>query len=176
MKTRAIGECDLLVVPGGGARERVISAVELLDDGACRRILFTDGLAPALAAPRDGRFHGLDPGRVVRAPFISESTWGDALTALAAAREHGFRHLLVVTSPYHTRRVEWFFARVLEGTGIRFGVHPSDSFYMKEQSWWRSRYGRQSVAGEYLKLWAAGMASEAVVAGAAAAALPAGSF
>lgn len=171
---RGIAQCDLMVVPGGGARERIATAVGLLADGACGHVLFTGDRHPETLSGWEAEFERLNGDAVISAPFATHSTWGDARAALAAAREHGFGSLLVVTSPYHTRRAGWIFARVLEGTGVRFGVHPSDSFYMNERTWWRTRYGRRSVWGEYLKLWEGGLAADLLAAQAARTALPAG--
>ena len=80
--------------------------------------------------------------------------------------------MLVVTSPYHTRRAAWAFSRVLGGTGIGFGVHPSDSFYVDYDRWWSSPYARRTVAREYAKLWLYGLAVQAVAVRVAACAGP----
>lgn len=160
-----VARCDLMVVLGGGARERMSTAMDLMADGACERLLFTGAgfeanggylqpEPPAAEGPR-------------RAPMAarSRSTLDDAVVALRAARSGGDRFVLVVTSPYHTRRASWVFSRVLAGTGIRFGVYPSETFYMDYRRWWESRDGLSLVLGEYVKLWLYGLASELLVAG-----------
>lgn len=159
VETRPLQRCDLMVVPGGGAKERLYSARELLDDGACGRVLFTepqeiDNSARAASTPES-----LDASRIVAAPRASWSTFDDAELALQVARRDGFRDLLVVTSPYHTRRVLWVFGLVLSGSKVRFGVHPSESFYVDYRHWWRSRSGREAVPQEYAKLTLLGLAS-----------------
>lgn len=173
---RGIPRCDLMLIPGGGAKERIVTGAELLKDGACRKIMITGPFTIEGWPDEEGIPVEVEPGRVVEAPFLTGSTWGDAVASLAVAREHGFDSILVVTSPFHTRRLGWIFDRVLGGTGVRFGVHPSESFYFDYRRWWRSRYGRRVVLGEYLKLWSMGLASVALEGTAAAAAHPAGAW
>jgi hypothetical protein len=163
VRPRPIGRCDLMVVLGGGARERVSTALDLMTDGACRVVMFTgnppgaalDGLPPDLAVVRTL------PS--IPAPASSRTTLEDAVTALRGARAGGFDSLLIVTSPYHTRRADWAFSRVLSGTGVRFGIYPSDVYYMDYARWWESRDGIGVVLGEYAKLFLYGLGSEFLV-------------
>jgi len=163
VRPRPIVRCDLMVVLGGGARERVSTALDLMSDGACGVVMFTGN-------PPDAILSDLPPGlaaakglRRFAAPSASRTTLEDAVTAVRGAREGGFDSLLVVTSPFHTRRADWIFSRVLSGTGIRFGIYPSESFYMDYTRWWKSWDGLDVVSGEYLKLSAYGLGSEILV-------------
>jgi hypothetical protein len=145
-----------------------------MSGGACGRILFT-GEPPDVHEFGGGArvfLPDLDPSGVVGPPFHSRHTFGDAVVTLRVAREHGFRTVLLVTSPYHTRRAAWVFSRVLEGTGIRFGVYPSAAFYMEYDRWWSTGHGRWAVLGEHVKLWLWGLASTSILSHAAAAAGP----
>jgi len=148
-----------MIVPGGGARERLYTAVELIEDGACGKVLFTGNPPEGELDYTRRLLASLDPAALVSAPFTTGSTVEDAIVSLQVAREQGFLDLLVVTSPYHTLRVEWIFERVLAGSGVRFGVQPSDAFYMDYRRWWVTRYGRSVIPGEYLKLWMGGAGS-----------------
>jgi len=145
--------CDLMVVLGGGARERILSASDLHRDGACRKVMVTGVLHESEIEGLPSDEEVLWRGSLLPAPWISGSTFEDAAVALHAAREHGATSVLVVTSPYHLRRTAWVFSRVFAGSGIRFGLYPSESFYMDYAHWWSSRDGRDVVLGEYGKLW-----------------------
>ena len=167
---RPIDRCDLMVVLAGGSKERTSTAAELMSAHACAKVMFTgEGPGDQFEEVRV-MLEGLDPSFRLNPPAISRSTFEDAIVALRAARAGGFRSLLVVTSPYHTRRASWIFSRVLDGSGVRFGVYLSTSFYMDYNRWWAGEYGRGILADEYTKLWLCGMAAEIFVARAAAAA------
>jgi uncharacterized SAM-binding protein YcdF (DUF218 family) len=76
----------------------------------------------------------------------------EALRNLAVAR--GWRHVLVVTSNYHTRRTRFIFHRVWPAN---FEFHviaaPDADFYA--DSWWRSRAGEKLVFHETLGMFVA---------------------
>jgi uncharacterized SAM-binding protein YcdF (DUF218 family) len=81
------------------------------------------------------------------------NTRGEVQLAAAWLRDHGLARLLVVTSPYHTRRV-----RLLSRTnarGIEVGVTASTALGGVPTPWWARRYGRWYVTYEYAALLAA---------------------
>ena len=91
---RAVGRCDLMVVLGGGARERVSTALDLMSDGACGVVMFTGN-------PPDAMLERLPPGLAaarslhrIATPSSSRTTLEDAVTALRGARAAGFDSLL----------------------------------------------------------------------------------
>jgi uncharacterized SAM-binding protein YcdF (DUF218 family) len=154
-----IARCNLMVVLGGGVRERVDTAVDLLLAGACERLLLTgtDLSADARELLAESAGSGV---RYEIEVAGSRSTLEDAVVSLRAARSAGIRSVLVVTSPYHTRRAAWIFSRVFAGTGVEFGIHPSECFYFDYGRWWKSRDGRGAVLGEYAKLLLYGTLSD----------------
>lgn len=88
--------------------------------------------------------------RVRVLPTTGPGTRGEAMAALAFARETGLRHLLVATSPYHTRRALATFRKVFESTGIEIGVVPaSDSSPAQPSRWWWGGYDRAYVGYEW---------------------------
>jgi uncharacterized SAM-binding protein YcdF (DUF218 family) len=81
------------------------------------------------------------------------STYDEAIVVRNFAEQAGVQSVLVVTSPYHSRRALWVFRRVLE-PDVRVGV---DSPPPGDQSptpgeWWLSRAGWHNVGLEYAKL------------------------
>jgi len=158
VRARHIGRCDLMVVPAGGALERLSTAASLMEGGACGKILFTGGDPRERLANVYEVMAGISANTRVPAPGTAGTTFEDALVSLRAAENGGFRYLLVITSPYHTRRAEWIFSRVFAGTGVRFGIYPSASFYMDYDHWWAGWHGLGAVTGEYVKLWLCALA------------------
>jgi len=152
-----------MVVLGGGVRERIVSAVDLMLAGACGSLMLTgantreDALELTAELAGSQRRHEIE---VVR----SNSTMEDAVVAVRGARSAGFRSVLVVTSPLHTRRAAWIFSRVFAGSGVELGVYPSDSLYFDYRQWWKSRDGRVGVLSEYAKLCLCGMLSDLLIA------------
>jgi len=172
VEVKPIHECELMVVLGGGSLERLATAVELHEDGACEKVLITGEPMRSGLPRRETLFAELGPESLLEPDTITESTYDDALLAFRIARREGYRHLLVVTSPYHTRRVIWIFSRILAGTGIQFGVQPSESLYMDYDHWWRNAHGRGVILSEYAKIWLCGLVSSCLRLGAFVAAAP----
>jgi uncharacterized SAM-binding protein YcdF (DUF218 family) len=151
-----------MVVLGGGVHERISSAVDLMLAGACGDLMLTGAGSEEEARALLDELGGV-PIRFQIEVASSESTMEDAADALRGAKLAGFRSVLVVTSPYHSRRAAWIFSRVFAGSGIAFGIHPSDSFYFDYRQWWKTRDGRGVVLGEYAKLVLCGMLSDILV-------------
>jgi len=96
------------------------------------------------------RLLGVAETRVRVLPIKSTGTHGEALAALAFARDKRIRTLLVVTSPYHTRRALATFAKVFQGTGIEIGVVPAnDTSPANPGRWWWAAYDRAYVGYEW---------------------------
>ena len=82
---------------------------------------------------------GVDGSRVHVGKLTSPGTHGEALAALAFAREHKVRAAVIVTSPYHTRRALAVFRKVFDGTGVQLGIEPAfaASRAQPERWWWQ---------------------------------------
>jgi uncharacterized SAM-binding protein YcdF (DUF218 family) len=93
---------------------------------------------------------GVAPARIRILPLGASGTYGEALATLAFARQNRIRHLLVVTSPYHTRRSLAAFRSVFEGTGVQVGVVPAlKTSPAQPERWWLSGYDRAYVCYEW---------------------------
>ena len=96
---------------------------------------------------------GVSRDRVVVLAPGTPNTRGELRLAAAWLRHRRLSRLLVVTSPYHTRRV-----RVLSRTnadGLDVGVTASTALGGIPTPWWTRRYGRWYVTYEYAALFAA---------------------
>lgn len=93
---------------------------------------------------------GVAKSRIREMQLKAGGTYGEALALKDFMREHGLRRLMVVTSPYHTRRSRATFETVLAGTGVTVGIVPAlASSPARPGSWIWSGYDRAYVQYEW---------------------------
>ena len=81
------------------------------------------------------------------APGTAEEA--EAIASFAA--EQGWRRVLVVTSPYHTRRAGLLFDRQGARHGLDFRLVPSPEDPYEAHGWWRDPRQSRQVRNEILK-------------------------
>lgn len=136
-----------LVVALGGSRERQDQALKLLRQGFAKRILFT---GPDFR-PGDYDCLGIN-GDGIEPPMDAYTTHGEALATKRVVEEGAFRSAIIVSSPYHLRRVRLIFKRVFAETGIKLAFYPSRNRAFNMHNWWKSHYGRKVVITELIGL------------------------
>ena len=146
---------DLMVVVSGGAQERLFTAIELYRRGLSRAILVT---SPTGSPEREMKMlirAGVLPADLVYPPRPALSTREDALCIREVVLQRKPRSLLVITSPYHCRRLRLILERTLADQDLRLTVSPSRNLYWDNARWWADRQGWNVVPAEYIKLfWA----------------------
>lgn len=96
---------------------------------------------------------GVPSDRVRILPIASPGTHGEALATRAFARQAHIRRLLIVTTPYHTRRSLATFRSVFDGSGLEIGIEPATvSSPARPERWWAAPYDRAYVAYEWAAL------------------------
>jgi len=160
---------DVVVVLSGSSvyDERIGHGIGVLRDGRAQSIVLTnDGLRGRWSRRRQANLTSterakdalLDAGipeqRLIILPQRVKSTYDEAVAVREFAEKAGIRNILVVTSPYHSRRALWVFRRVLEPAGVEVGIDspPPGQQSPRPGTWWLSRTGWRSVALEYVKL------------------------
>jgi uncharacterized SAM-binding protein YcdF (DUF218 family) len=162
-------EADALVVLSGSAAyvERTRLAAELFHEGRAPLILLTDdgerggwsqqeqrnpSFRERAAAELERR--GVPAGQIETLPGLVAGTHEEALRLREYASARNLRSLLVVTSPYHSRRAWWTLRRVFRGSGIETGlaVPARAEQTPPPERWWLERRGWRQVPAEYLKL------------------------
>lgn len=153
---------DAILVLGGSAafRERTALAAALFANGVAPRIVLTnDGGRGGWdraeqrnpffyeLAKRNLVAHGVPPDAIEVLPEPVSGTYDEALLFSRAARERGFGTVLIVTSPFHTRRALRTFESV---GGAEYGIVSTE--YRAEPFWWLKPSGWRDVGAEYLKL------------------------
>jgi uncharacterized SAM-binding protein YcdF (DUF218 family) len=137
--------------------ERLPAAARLASANPSSAVLLT--LPPSVTpyncydcSGRVGRLErlGVAEQRVRILPLTSPGTHGEALAALAFARQTHLRRLLIVTTPYHTRRALATFRSVFEGSGVEIGIEPATMWSpARPERWWTAPYDRAYVAYEW---------------------------
>jgi len=95
-------------------------------------------------------YMGVTESRVQVLPVLGSGTYGEARAALAFARGSGLRRLLIVTSPYHTRRSLALFRHVFAQTGIEVGIAAATvEPPIQPAWWWLAPYDRAYVPYEW---------------------------
>ena len=95
---------------------------------------------------------GVAENRIRILPLTSPGTYGEALAALSFVRQARVRRLLIVTTPYHTRRSLAAFRSVFNGSGVEIGIEPASSSPARPDRWWATPYDRAYVAYEWAAL------------------------
>ena len=96
---------------------------------------------------------GVAAERIRIVPLVEGGTYGEALAVRRLATTTAFNRVLVVTSPYHTRRSIATFETVLNPVGIEVGIEPATTWSPAVPArWWASAYDRAYVRYEWAGL------------------------
>ena len=98
---------------------------------------------------------GIDRRRIRVLTGNITNTYAEALAARAFLTRTRASRLLIVTSPYHTRRALETFETVFRGLPVQIGVVPAAGSRGDPRNWWRLSYDRHYVMYE----WAASVKS-----------------
>jgi uncharacterized SAM-binding protein YcdF (DUF218 family) len=153
-----VGVPDAIVSLASHERERLPAAATQARAAPAALVILT---VPAHATPtncqdcghRVARLirYGVPASRVRLVPIQVDGTYGEAFACREFALRSGVRRLLVVTSPYHTRRALATFRAAFAGTGVQVGVMPaSASSPAQPARWWAAAYDRWYVRYEWL--------------------------
>ena len=164
-----IPSADALVVLSGSAAyiERTHKAAELYRQGRAPVVLLTDDQTrgPWSSALQTNPYfvdrardelikEGVPAEQIRIVPGSASGTHGEMEILQQYATAQGLRSVLLVTSPYHSRRALRTFRQGFAGTGVIVGLEtasagiqtPSPAF------WWVREEGWRTIGGEYVKL------------------------
>ena len=157
---RAVERPDAILSLASHEWERLPEVARLARDYPDSRVVLT--LPPVVTefnchdcSHRPARlgFMGVAADRIDVIPILAPGTHGEALATLSYARQARVRKLLVVTSPYHTRRSLATFQKVFAGSGVELGVRPATASSAADPvHWWRTPYDRWYVRYESLAI------------------------
>ncbi len=142
-------KADVIIVLSGGI-DRVPYGVKLYQSGYAEKVLLSGGNG---GADRNMKQQTLELG-VPESAIIQEdqsgTTFENAKYSLNIVKEQGYKSVIVVTSPFHTRRSSIIFARFFKGINVTMCAVPYDPALT--HNWWKDSNSTRFVISEYLKL------------------------
>jgi uncharacterized SAM-binding protein YcdF (DUF218 family) len=163
-----VTRADAIVVLSGSANyvERTRWAAALFRSGEVSNILITnDNLHGGWSSveQRNPFFYEREQDEL-RASGVPEdkikviiepvySTFDEARGVRRFLEGADFRSVIVVTSPYHSRRALWSFRQAFAGSDLAVDINPVKADTgLQPSNWWASRRGWQEIPPEYVKL------------------------
>ena len=159
---------DAIFVLAGGRVDRWLEGVELYRERIAPTIVLSPGLITK--AEYDLRARGIrypPEAEIARDAMLQLGVPADAIRILSGtvdntaheaealhqmARDAGWRRLVIVTSPYHTRRTGFAFRREFRDSGVTIRVRGSRFDESDPPHWWRHRADIRFVTSELQKL------------------------
>jgi len=159
---------DVIVCLSGSAVERGLAAAEVYNKGLAPHVFIIREIPPdgyelleragiripgsvdVLQTILTGM--GVPKTALIASDHPAPSTFGEARMVHSLVKERGYRSLIVVTSPPHTRRAWRTFRRELEEENIRIRMLPSPYSGFHSEDWWKTRRYVREVITEYQKL------------------------
>ncbi|MFN2531063.1 MAG: YdcF family protein [Pyrinomonadaceae bacterium] len=160
---------DVLLVLSGSSvyRARTQTAASIFLTGRGKRIVITNDYQRGGWSQKDERnpfFYERELDELARAGVPREdidllaepvnSTYQEAVALRRYIAKYPVKSVLIVTSPYHSRRAYWTFRRMLSDTDTQVGIEsvPLGVDSPTPAIWWLTPHGWSVVAGEYMKL------------------------
>ncbi|MBE0576157.1 MAG: YdcF family protein [Desulfuromonadales bacterium] len=149
---------DAIVILGGDSdSSRLRKGLQLHDENLAPHLILVSG-GNSKAWQYIAKKHCPDCNLEGRAAIFldgSIDTRTDAQLTLAYCRKNNLQTLLVVTSPYHSRRSQFVFNDILAGSGITATVISSGDYgrlLTPNEDWWRDRVTLETVWLEFGKI------------------------
>jgi uncharacterized SAM-binding protein YcdF (DUF218 family) len=137
-----------VVVALGGDRRRQAEAARLARQGLAPHVLFTG----SDVEERDYECEGVPREMAAGLATPSYTTWEEAAAVRDVMKKNGWKSVMIVTSPFHSRRAVWTFRRTLSGSGAKVLYAPASYGGFRLAEWWKSHMGRKCVVTEYAGL------------------------
>lgn len=141
--------------------DRATRAAELLKAGWAPRVVASGRYLRPYISVADLEEHdltnrGAPASAIVRFPNRAQNTREECTALSQLLAERGWKHVLLVTSNYHTRRAGYICSRLLPpGTELRVVAAPDSQF--NPDDWWQSRQGEKiffhEVVGFATAMW-----------------------
>jgi len=153
----SIGADAIVVVSGDN--DRMKHAIDLYKQGYAPKLILSGGAKEGFTS--DAKTMQLEASRsgisneVVILEEKANNTYENTLFTKEIVKSQGFKSLILVTSPYHQRRVYETFKSVFRGSDVTFQNSPSIYSSWKADSWWKSEKETNLTQEEIIKtLWA----------------------
>jgi uncharacterized SAM-binding protein YcdF (DUF218 family) len=153
-------KADALVLLSGDEDPRVAYGAQLFQQGYAGWFILTDmhlETIPESQGVYSARVklktleQGVPDERILIIPAQVSTTYEEAIRLKEFTVSKGFRSLIVVTSPYHTRRARWLLRDVFSSSGVALVVRPVSNHSYQAEAWWRDSMDRKQTVMEYAK-------------------------
>lgn len=152
---RDIGPPDAIVMLASHEWERLPAAAALARRHPAAKVLLTEPVAVTVynchrCSERVAwlEAEGVLPQRV-RVLRGAANTYSEAILVADYARLERLGRVLIITSPYHTRRALATFGTAFASTTVKIGVLPASPGRANASSWWLDPYDRHYVRYEW---------------------------
>ncbi len=143
----------IFVLAGDATGHRILKGAELVREGYAPVALVSGPLIYLVhecdLAISLAEHAGYPASYFIPFPHDALSTVEEARDAVPKFHEMGARHVLLVTSDFHTRRAGKAFRAA--APEITFDVVGATDAYFSPENWWRNREGRKTFAIEWMK-------------------------
>ena len=151
---------DAIVVLSGDEGARVKEASKLFRSGLAKYLIITKSDHEDIQENRTNSEkimriaidEGVASDSILFTNQEAEDTIGEAREVLEVANQRQINSLLVITDPYHTRRVKIIFNRILKESDISVSVHGVPDHWYKSYNWFLSIEGWKKTIEEYAAL------------------------
>ena len=152
-------EADALV-PLAGGEQRSLDAARLFQEGYAEWFVATNMplKVPGIRASygelvrKEAILQGIPEEQILIVPGTVKTTCEEALAVRRLVDEQGWRSLLVVTDPLHTRRARLCFREAFRDTSATVTVRAITGSWYDPETWWQSTDSLRETWTEYVKL------------------------
>ncbi|MFC1840404.1 YdcF family protein [Thermodesulfobacteriota bacterium] len=160
-------KADLIVCLGGGNIERGLAASDAYNAGLAPLIYISRPRVPDGYDMLEGKNVKypeeadllemflkdlkISEKAVIRNDIYVENTFDEAICVKKEVEKRGFKSLIIITSPTHSRRAWCTFKKVFEGTGVRIFSLPTMYSKYNPETYWLERKYLKDVILEYQK-------------------------
>ena len=135
-------KADAIVVVSGD-NDRMKHAIDLYKQGLASKLILSGAAregftSNALAMHLEASAAGI-PNEAVIMEEKATNTYENAVFTKEIILSQGMKDVILVSSPYHQRRVYETFRGVFRGMNIKLQNNPSVYFNWKSDSWWKSK-------------------------------------
>ena len=153
---------DAIFVLGGASGERAPLAAKLFHKGYAEMIITTGEQVPTVLEVLDT---ALTEAQLTRQALLNAnvdsqaiitlnqgtSTYEEAEIILGYAEASNYKRIILVSSKFHTRRVQGVFRKKFEAAGIKVFILGADPLRYEISNWWNSEEALIFVNNEYIK-------------------------
>ncbi|MEM7600052.1 MAG: ElyC/SanA/YdcF family protein [Verrucomicrobiota bacterium] len=147
-------KADAIFILGGGVDFRPAASLQLWQEGYADKIYlfrpneaFTSGsLKATIKLLQDS---GMNMERVEVIAVGVSSTKDEASAAAEVVAREDYKHILIPTHNFHTRRTRWIFSKYIEDCEVIVTEAPYKHF--RESDWWKNEWGVMQFQNEIAK-------------------------